>query len=55
VKVRAVTQPEPRLAEAEKLGFKNCLLPAAHLKRLTPSAIVCQGASSVQEALQLLA
>lgn len=52
--VRAVTQPEPRLAEAEKLGFKNCLLPAAHLKRLTPSAIGCQGASSVQEALQLL-
>lgn len=52
--VRAVTQPEPRLAEAEKLGFTHCLLPAAHLKRLTPTALRCQGASSVEQALQLL-
>lgn len=52
--VRAVTQPEPRLAEAEKLGFQNCLLPSAHLRRLTPGAMHCQGIANVQEALQLL-
>lgn len=52
--VRAVTQPEPRLAEAEKLGFQNCLLPSAHLRRLTPGAMRCQGIANVQEALQLL-
>lgn len=52
--VRAVTQPEPRLAEAEKLGFKSCLLPSAHLRRLAPGTMRCEAVATVQEALQLL-
>mgnify|MGYP000891950174 CR=1 FL=1 len=52
--VRAVTQPEPRIAEAEKLGFSRCLLPAGNLKRLTPGGMSLNGISTVQEALQFL-
>ena len=52
--VRAVTQPEPRLAEAEKLGFQNCLLPSAHQRRLPAASMRYQGVATVQEALQSL-
>lgn len=52
--VRAVTQPEPRLAEAEKLGFQNCLLPSAHQRRLPAATMRYQGVANVQEALQSL-
>lgn len=35
--LRSVSQWERRVAEAERLGFKRCLLPEACLKRGTPS------------------
>jgi len=52
--VRAVTQPEQRIAEAEKLGFQACILPAGNLKRLKKGRIRLEGVASVQEAMQLL-
>lgn len=52
--VRAVTQPEQRIAEAEKLGFKTCILPAGNLRRLKKGKIALEGVASVQEAMQLL-
>lgn len=52
--VRAVTQPEPRISEAAKLGFEQCLLPEGNLRRLSGGSIVLQGVSTVQEALELL-
>ena len=52
--VRAVTQPELRIAEAEKLGFSTCIIPAGSKKRLTKGAIRVKAVASVQEAMQLL-
>ncbi len=52
--VRAVTQPEPRIGEALKLGFKRCLLPSGNMKRLAPVGMELEGVSTVQEALELL-
>lgn len=52
--VRAVTQPEPRIGEAAKLGFSQCLLPSGNLRRLSPGTMELQGVATVQEALQLL-
>ncbi|ABK98056.1 DNA repair protein RadA [Pelobacter propionicus] len=52
--VRAITQPEQRIAEAEKLGFQSCIIPAGNLRRLTKSKIRLEGVASVDEAMQLL-
>ena len=52
--VRAVTQPEQRIAEAEKLGFETCILPLGNLKRLKKGKIRLEGVSSVDDAMQLL-
>jgi len=52
--VRAITQPEQRIAEAEKLGFQTCILPAGNLKRLKKGHIRLEGVASVEEAMQLL-
>lgn len=52
--VRAITQPEQRIAEAEKLGFQRCIIPAGNLKRLKKGKIRLEGVSSVEDAMQLL-
>jgi DNA repair protein RadA/Sms len=52
--VRAVTQPELRIAEAEKLGFSTCIIPSGSIKRLKKGTIKVKGVSSVQDAMQLL-
>jgi DNA repair protein RadA/Sms len=52
--VRAITQPEQRIAEAEKLGFKTCILPSGNLRRLKKGRIKLAGVTSVQEAMDLL-
>jgi DNA repair protein RadA/Sms len=52
--VRAVTQPELRIAEAEKLGFKRCIIPAGSLKRLKKRGIRLEGVSTVQGALDAI-
>jgi DNA repair protein RadA/Sms len=52
--VRAITQPEQRIAEAEKLGFTTCILPTGNLKRLKKGRIKLEGVATVDEAMQLL-
>ena len=50
--LRAVPQPERRINEAAKLGFKRCILPPT--KRLkAPSSIELISAASVREALRM--
>jgi DNA repair protein RadA/Sms len=49
--VRAVTQVEQRIAEAEKLGFATCILPDANLRRLKKGRFSLIGVSSVREAM----
>ncbi len=51
--VRAVGQPEARLAEARKLGFSRCILPEASRARLTSDAgMDVIGARDVRGALE---
>jgi DNA repair protein RadA/Sms len=52
--VRAVTQPELRIAEAEKLGFKRCILPVSSLKRIKKRGIRLEGVATVQDAMDLI-
>jgi DNA repair protein RadA/Sms len=52
--MRAVTMAEKRVAEAEKLGFKHCILPQANMKGLKkPDKIRVFGASNISEMLEL--
>jgi DNA repair protein RadA/Sms len=54
--VRAVSQPEVRLAEAARLGFERAILPAANARHAeAPAGIVLEGVSSVAEALDRIA
>ena len=52
--VRAIAQPELRIAEAEKLGFTTCIVPAGSIKRLTKSGIRIEGVRSVDETMRLV-
>lgn len=52
--VRAIAQPEQRIAEAEKLGFKTCILPAGNLKRLKKGVMKLVGVGSVQDAMKMV-
>jgi DNA repair protein RadA/Sms len=50
--LRAVSQPEPRLAEAAKLGFRRAVVPAANLRRLErPKGLEVVGVRRLDEAL----
>jgi DNA repair protein RadA/Sms len=50
--VRAVSQPEIRLAEAARLGFERALVPAANARHAeVPAGITVEGVESVQDAL----
>jgi DNA repair protein RadA/Sms len=52
--LRSVSHLERRLAEAERLGFKRCLLPEASLARARPrSAMELLPAAGLREALRL--
>jgi len=52
--VRAITQPEIRLIEAKKLGFKKCFLPKTNLKHLKNLPIEIIGISQLEEAFNIL-
>ncbi|MBL0275897.1 MAG: DNA repair protein RadA, partial [Anaeromyxobacter sp.] len=53
--VRAVSQPELRLAEAARLGFGRALLPAANTRHvLAPAGLELVGVETVAEALDQL-
>ncbi len=53
--VRAVTQPEARLAEAARLGFDRALVPAGNARHAeVPKGLEVTGVESVTEALDRL-
>ncbi len=54
--IRGVTQTELRLNEAEKLGFKKCVLPEINLERVKRSdiAISLIGVGSIEKAIEAL-
>ncbi len=53
--VRAVSMAEARVAEAKKLGFKECILPAVSVtKELEGYGIILHGVSSVAETMDLV-
>jgi DNA repair protein RadA/Sms len=53
--VRAVSQPEIRLAEAARLGFERAILPAANARHAeAPAGLSVEGVESVAEALDRL-
>lgn len=54
--VRGVSQAELRLKEAEKLGFKKCVLPRINVERLKNSdcTISLIGVGSIQKAIEVL-
>jgi DNA repair protein RadA/Sms len=43
--IRAIQQPEIRVAEAAKMGFRRCLLPESNAKRMS---IVCDGGPPIE-------
>jgi len=52
--LRSVSQVERRLAEAERLGFRRCLLPASSLARAKPkTGLELLPAATLREALRL--
>lgn len=54
--LRAVTRPELRIAEAARMGFTRCLVPARNAKRIVSGsrpAVELIPVSSVEEALSL--
>ena len=50
--VRAISQPEIRVREAAKLGFKRCILPAGNLKQVKVKGVELTGVKRVEEALE---
>jgi DNA repair protein RadA/Sms len=52
--LRSVSQLERRLGEAERLGFRRCLLPQAGLRRVTPATgLELMPAATLREAIRL--
>lgn len=53
--VRAVGHVDARVAEAQKMGFTRCLVPASNLKRMTAiEGIELLGVNAVSEAIEVL-
>jgi len=51
--VRSVSQIEPRINEARRLGFKQCIIPASDAKELKPSSnMELIGVNNLREAVQ---
>ena len=53
--VRSVNMVEQRIAEAHKLGFKQCILPKVCMKNIQkPDGMLLTGVENVREALEIL-
>ena len=53
--VRAVNMPEPRVAEAKKLGFETCILPEVSLKMVREiSGIKLVGVKTISDAVNTI-
>lgn len=51
--VRTISHPERRVREAEKLGFKEAILPFDNVVDIENSSIVLRGVRNVQEAVSI--
>jgi DNA repair protein RadA/Sms len=49
--VRGIVQPEIRIKEAAKFGFRRCVLPAGNLKQVKVKGMELVGVRTVEEAL----
>jgi DNA repair protein RadA/Sms len=51
--IRGVSNPEPRLKEAAKLGFRTCFIPRANVPRVAgmEREITICGVSTLEEAI----
>ena len=53
--VRAVNMPEQRVAEAKKLGFETCILPAVSLKMVNGiKGIRLVGVKTISDAVNII-
>ncbi len=52
--VRAITQAEVRLIEAEKMGFKKCILPKGNVKHLKRLFLKAVGVNRLEEAFEIV-
>jgi DNA repair protein RadA/Sms len=52
--VRAVTHPLQRIREAEKLGFKKCVLPVDNIKGASRTSMELKGVRNVKETIDVL-
>jgi DNA repair protein RadA/Sms len=54
--IRGVSQAELRIKEAEKLGFKKCILPRINFERFKPqdNNISIVGVGSIEKAIEAL-
>ena len=52
--VRAIAQPELRLIEAEKMGFKKCILPKGNIKHLKRTSLKTMGINRLEEAFEII-
>ncbi|MBI9084685.1 MAG: DNA repair protein RadA [Desulfobacterales bacterium] len=53
--VRAISQVDARVAEAEKMGFSSCIVPATNLKRAAArNGIELVGARTLSEVMEVL-
>lgn len=53
--VRSVNMVDQRIAEAHKLGFKQCILPKVCMKNIQkPDGMLLKGVENVREALEIL-
>jgi len=53
--VRAIGHVETRIAEAKKMGFTKCFIPASNLKRINGTkGIKLEGIKTVSEAIEML-
>ena len=50
--VRGITQPEIRIKEAAKFGFRRCIFPAGNIKQVKVKGMELIGVRSVEEALE---
>lgn len=50
--VRGISQPEIRIKEAAKFGFKRCILPTGNIKQLKIRGMELIGVKTVEEALE---
>ena len=52
--IRGVSQPELRIKEAKKLGFKKCLLSKSNLQACAATDMELVGISSVKGLIEVL-